>query len=145
VVTGVHSYEDRDMTRQEEANVAIVKAAYAAGARGDWDAFFADVIDETEFHEAPSLPYGGVYRGRADIVRGAKLMFGAWDDFQYKILQYTAGGDIVVVHVLISGIGRKTGKSFSMPIMEMWRCNEGKVIEIRPFYFDTSRCVECFG
>lgn len=133
------------MTSQEDKNLAIAKAAYEASARGDWDSFMKEVTDETEFHEPPSLPYGGTYRGVADIIRGAKWMVGAWDDFKFQILEYTAGGDLVIVHLLISGMGRKTGKSFSMPIMEMWRFKEGKVIELRPFYFDTHRCVECFG
>jgi ketosteroid isomerase-like protein len=133
------------MTSDEDRNLAIAKAAYAAAARGDWETFMKEVTDETEFHEAPSLPYGGTYRGLADILRGAKWMAGAWEDFKFQILQYTAGGDLVVVHVLISGMGRKTGKSFSMPIMEMWRFKDGKVTELRPFYFDTHRCVECFG
>jgi len=113
---------------------------------GNPDGFFAAVTEETEFHEAPSLPYGGVYRGVEGVKRGVmKLMFGAWEDFTFQILQYGAGGDLVYVHVMISGVGRKTGKSFSMPIVEMWRLKDGKVTEVRPFYFDTARCVECFG
>ena len=133
------------MNNEEKRNLAIVKAAYAASAKGDWDKFFAGVTDETEFHEAPSLPYAGTYRGKADIMRGTKQVFGAWEDFSYQIMQYTAGGDLVVAHIMISGIGRKTGKSFSMPIMEMWRLRDGKVVELRPFYWDTARCAECFG
>lgn len=134
------------MTNQEERNIEIVKAAYEAVIKGDFDGFFAAWTDETEFHEPSSLPYGGVYRGVAASKRGlSKLVFGAWDDFTFQILQFGAGGDLVFAHVMISGIGRKTGKSFSMPIIEMWRLKEGKVIEFRPFYFDTARCVECFG
>lgn len=133
------------MTSQEERNIDVVKTAYAALAKGDQDGFFAAVTDETEFHEAPSLPYAGVYRGLAAIKRGAGMMFGAWDNFSFDVLQYGAGGDVVFVHVMIGGTGRKTGKSFSMPIVELWRLKDGKIVEIRPFYFDTARCVECFG
>ena len=122
-----------------------MRKAYDALANNDWEGFYADVTDKTEFHEAPSLPYAGVYRGRADIERGVKLMFGAWDDFTSNFLQFGAGGDLVFVHVIISGIGRKTGKSFSMPVIELWRLKDGKVTEIRPFYYDTARAVECFG
>jgi uncharacterized protein len=133
------------MSNQEERNLAIVKAAYAAMAKGDFEGFLANIGDDTEFHEAASLPYAGTYRGRTEIARGAKLMFGSWEDFTFNIMQYLSGGDLVVVHLMISGIGRKTGKSFSMPIMEMWRIRDGRVIELRPFYWDTARCVECFG
>ena len=133
------------MASLDEENLALVKTAYEAGARGDWDTFFANVTDETLFHEAPSLPYGGIYRGRADIQRGSQLVVACWENFQFKVLNYMAGGDVVVAHVLISGVGRKTGKSFSMPIMELWRIKDGKVVELRPFYWDTHRCLECLG
>jgi ketosteroid isomerase-like protein len=134
------------MTNQEQRNIEIVRAAYEGLGNGDYDRFFAAWTDETEFHEAPSLPYGGIYRGVTASRRGvAKLVFGTWEDFTFQILQFGAGGDLVFAHVIISGIGRKTGKSFSMPIVEMWRLKNGKAIEFRPFYFDTARCVECFG
>jgi uncharacterized protein len=135
------------MSPQEVTNVAVAQAAYEASARGDWGAFMklGGISDETEFHEAGSLPYGGTYRGEADIIRGATLMGRAWESFTFQVLGFCAGGDLVIAHVLISGIGRKTGKSFSMPVMEMWRFRDGKAIELRPFYWDTHRCVECFG
>jgi ketosteroid isomerase-like protein len=135
------------MTSVEQENLAIAKSAYAASARGDWKAFLeiSRATDTTELHEAASLPYGGVYIGVAGIARGATLMAGAWDDFRFQVIEFAAGGEIVIAHVLISGTGKKTGKSFSMPVMELWRFREGQVVEFRPFYFDTHRCVECFG
>ena len=133
------------MTSEEERNIGIIKAAYNEMLSGNPDGFFAAVTDETVFHEAPSLPYAGTYRGIKEVKRGVNLMFNAWEDFTFSILQYGAGGDLVFVHVMISGIGRKTVKSFSMPIVEMCRLKDGKVTEVMPFYFDTARCVECFG
>ena len=133
------------MTNEEDRNINIIKTAYGELLKGNTDAFFAAVTEETEFHEAPSLPYAGVYRGLKEVKRGVNLMFNAWEDFTFQVLQYGAGGDLVFVHVMISGIGRKTGKSFSMPIVEMWLLKDGKVVDVRPFYFDTARCVECFG
>lgn len=133
------------MTREETRNIDIIRTAYESMLKGDVDGFYAAVTEGTEFHEAASLPYGGVYRGVAAVRKGVQRMFSSWDDFSFQILQYSAGGDLVFVNVMISGVGRKTGKSFSMPIIEMWRLKNGKITEIRPFYFDTARCVECFG
>ena len=133
------------MISEEQRNIDIIRTAYGEMMKGNTEAFYSIMTDETEFHEAPSLPYAGTYRGRAQVERGINKMFRSWDDFSFQLLQYGAGGDLVFVHVMISGVGRKTGKSFSMPIVEMWRLKDGKVTEVRPFYFDTTRCVECFG
>jgi ketosteroid isomerase-like protein len=45
-------------------------------------------------------------------------------------------GDNLIAYRLArakDGFGRKTGKNFSMPIIEMWRLKEGKVTVVRPF------------
>jgi uncharacterized protein len=134
------------MTDQDEMNVAVVKKAYATAEEGlGWEAFFADFTDESELYEAPSLPYGGIYRGKNSIVRGAHTVFSTFDDFHFEVLGYMAGGENVIAHVLLTGRGKKTGKTFSMPLMEQWRIRNGKVIELRPFYFDSARVSECFG
>lgn len=133
------------MATEQERNLEIIKSAYAAGLAGDFDTFFKDLSEDCIFYEADSLPYGGEYRGVEAIKRGTQLMFGAWDNFNFEITDYCAGGDLVTVSVRISGVGRKTGKSFSMPIIEAWRLKDGKIIEIRPFYYDTARCAEVFG
>jgi uncharacterized protein len=133
------------MTSEEDKNLAIVKAAFAAGAEGDYDKFFADLTPDAELHEADSLPYGGVYRGPEAVKRGVKTIYATWDEFKVDILQYGAGGDLVFVHMMISGVGRKTGKSFSMPVIDFWRLKNGKIVEIRPFYYDTHKAREVFG
>jgi len=130
---------------QEDTNLALVKKAYDMLGKNDIPGFFALFAADAELHEAPSLPYGGVYRGLAAVQRGSKLVFNAWKDFTYEVLQYTAGGDLVIVHVMICGVGKNTGKSFSMPIAELWRVKDGKVVELRPFYYDTHRAVEVYG
>lgn len=133
------------MATEQQRNLEIIRAAYAAGQAGDLETFFKNVSEDCIFYEADSLPYGGEYRGPEAIKRGTMLMFGAWDDFQFAVTNFCAGDDLVTVHVRISGVGRKTGKSFSMPIVEVWRLIDGKIVEIRPYYFDTARCAEVYG
>lgn len=132
-------------TPEEDNNLAIVKSAFAASAKGDWQGFMTNLTDTTEFHQAPSLPYGGVYYGLKDIQRIAKLVFESWGDFSYEVVQFAAGGDRVFILMYVGGTGKAAGKRFSMPAVEVWRLKEGSVTEIRPIYFDTHRVVECFG
>jgi ketosteroid isomerase-like protein len=136
------------MTNEEKLNLEIVKKAYAVaqgepGGGDGWETFFADTTDETEFHEAEVLPYGGLYRGTKQLVRAAGIVFGTWKDFSYQIRGFTVGGNTVIVDLMVSAVGLKSGKSFSMPLLELWRMKNGKVTEIRPFYYDTARVAAC--
>ena len=134
------------MSREEEGNLAKVKRAYVALERGmDVQDFLVDFSDDCELHEAPSLPYGGMWRGKEGIARGVGTVFGTFDDFQFQVLGFLAGGDHVAAHLMLSGTGRKTGKHFSMPLLELWRFRDGKVVELRLFYFDSGRVADCFG
>ena len=36
-----------------------------------------------------------------------------------------------------AGTGKKTGQAFSVPLAAVWRLEDGRVKEVRPFYFDT--------
>jgi ketosteroid isomerase-like protein len=121
----------------EEANIAVVKLFYQYLDRGDRDGAYANVMaDDCILHEAPELPYGGVYRGREvmqDVL--ARVMQG-FDEVSCTIRNYLAGGDEVVVHLHLSGVGRASRKAFATPIMELWRIRDGKAVELRPFLFD---------
>lgn len=129
----------------EEQNRQKTIEAYRRAFEGDWDGFCADFDENIQLFEADSLPYGGVYRG----VEGAKRLFrsamGAWDDFGFSVEQIAAAGDLVFIYVHMTGRGKKTGKSFSYPLTELWRFRDGKVVEFRPFYWDTHRMREVYG
>ena len=127
------------MGKQEEDNVALVKSFYEHLANGDRDGAYANVMaEDCVLHEADSLPYGGVYHGRPlmkDVLRNVVARF---DEFEVEIRNYLAGGDEVVVHLHLAGVGRESRKPFSMPVMELWRIRDGKVVEMRPFLYDAA-------
>jgi hypothetical protein len=125
------------MGMQEEANVAVVKRFYQYLAEGDRDGAYANCMaEDCELHEAESLPYGGVYQGRDHMKQVLAGVTGRFDEFRYEIRNYLAGGDEVVVHLQMAGVGRDSRKPFALPVMELWRFRGGKAIEMRPFLFD---------
>ncbi|PEQ10202.1 hypothetical protein B2G71_23625 [Novosphingobium sp. PC22D] len=134
------------MGRQEEDNIAVVKTFYEYLGRGDRDGAYASVIaEDCVLYEADSLPYGGVYHGREtmkDVLRGVIARF---DDFEFEIRNYLAGGDEVVVHLHLKGVGRQSRKSFSIPTMELWRVRDGRVVELRPFLYDAAALSEALA
>ena len=127
------------MRENEEANIALVRRFYQYLAEGDRDGAYANVIaEDCELHEADVLPYGGVYRGREVMKQTLAAVMAGFDEFECRISNYLAGGDEVVVHLHLSGVGRESRKPFSIPAMELWRIREGRVVELRPFLFDAA-------
>lgn len=129
------------MGQIEDANLAIVQKFYEyieSGDREQSEIGFAELVsDDCALCEPEVLPYGGVHTPKP-VMRAAMnaLTEKYFQNFEYKVSNYLAGGDEVVVHLHIQGIGRETGKPFSMPVMELWRIRDGKAVEIRPFLFD---------
>jgi uncharacterized protein len=134
------------MGAQEDANIKIIKTFYEYLAKGDRDWIYANLIaDDIELIEPPSLPYGGIYRGKDLVRRTLKTVVETWDNMEFEIVNYLAGGDSVVVHAYLGCTGRRTGKSFHIPMMELWRIRDGRIIELRPFFHDTARMAEVYG
>lgn len=134
------------MAKREDDNIALVKKFYGYLADGDRDAAYANVMaEDCVLHEADSLPYGGVYHGRAlmkDVLRDIVARF---DEFEVEIRNYLAGGDEVVVHLHLAGVGRESRKPFAIPVMELWRIRDGKVVELRPFLYDSAAMTEALA
>jgi uncharacterized protein len=127
------------MGTQEDANIAVVKRFYQYLADNDRDGAYANVLaEDCVLHETGVLPYGGVYRGRELMKQTLAGVIAGFDDFACEIRNYLAGGDEVVVHLEISGVGRISRKPFKVPIMELWRIRGGKVVELRPFLYDAA-------
>lgn len=59
----------------------------------------------------------------------------SFDDFEVEIFNFLAGGEEVVVHLAIKGVGRTSRRPFSKSIMELWGIRDGKAIELRPFLY----------
>jgi ketosteroid isomerase-like protein len=125
------------MASQEETNIARVKRFYQYLDDGDRNGAYANTFaEDCELHEAAALPYGGVYRGRETMKDALAGVMAGFDEFRCEIRNYLAGGDEVVVHLHLAGVGRVSRKPFSVPVMELWRFRGDRAIELRPFLFD---------
>ncbi len=131
------------MTTPEQNRQTVVDA-YVAYAEGRHDDFFALFDAEVELHEASTLPYGGVYKGIKEFRHGIDRMLASWAEMRFEIEAITAGGDLVFVHFNTAATARN-GRSYAFPVLELWRFKDGKVIEMRPIYWDTHKAVETFG
>lgn len=102
------------------------------------------VAEGCVIREAESLPYGGTYYGPEGFVHLVKTVFGLWQDCNLDIKNvWTDGIDRMIHYSQMSGHTAKG--SFSMPMVEYYRVENGKMTEITILYFDTQRLAELAG
>jgi ketosteroid isomerase-like protein len=87
--------------------------------------------------EAESLPYPGVWEGLDGFVTLLETVFGIWKDCHLDVRHLVADGEWVVALLEMRGAETKSGIPFKMPMAEVFRVKNGKVVEITPYYFDT--------
>jgi ketosteroid isomerase-like protein len=118
-------------------NREIVQAVFDASAKQDWDTVKSYLHGEIEVIEAESLPYAGVFKGPDGFIALNQQVFDTWADAASHIDHLIADGDHVVVLGSFSGRGKETGQAFTVPLAAVWEFRGEKVIQVRPFYFDT--------
>ena len=124
-------------------NLEVVRRLFDAVERRDGESFARGFDERVTVHEAPSLPYGGVYRGMEGIARHAQAYTAAWDAFQgdeERRLdpEFLADGDRVIVLWRQRARHPETGGRFDAPVVSVYRLREGKVVESRMFHFDAA-------
>jgi len=119
-----------DSTRSEESK-QTVKAMYDAGVSGDSAGFFRVIHENAEVHEPPCLPYGGSYRGHGAIGSLAIHIGKFLDLSTLKVDHMLAEGDLVLASVRV-----KTRSGNEIEMLEQSRVRNGKIVDLRIFYFD---------
>lgn len=119
-----------------EGNRRILIDALKKLIGGDSEGFWAIYDPDVVFHEASCLPYGGEHRGLAATKAAFAQIeetFGAMKSVFEAVL---AAEDIVILYQTITFTVRGNGNSGSLPVAELFRFRNGKVIEWRAHYFD---------
>ena len=106
-------------------------------ALGDADAFWALFDPEVVFYEAGCLPYGGAHQG----IEATKAAFAKLSDTfseNHVVFEEVLGAEeLVIAYQTISFRVKANGATGSIPVAELFRFRNGKVIEWRALYFDS--------
>ena len=116
---------------QEQSNRELVREIYAALLSGDNTVFAGAVHEDFEAHVAPAMPWGGVYDAEAILSDVMPRLATAIDVSSLRLTSISADGDDVVALL--------TGRSVSgnaLWIAEDWTFRDGKIGQLRVFYFD---------
>ena len=136
-----------------QQNVEVVKRLFDAVARRDQAGLLEAYHPEIVIHEAPSLPYGGDYRGHQGAIEHVNGFYRTWEALKPRELIESAmrehlpivletTGDYVVVlgqnRAVVPGSRRK----LDLPEVFVFRVQDGRVIESWMFHQDTVAILE---
>ncbi|PXY43293.1 nuclear transport factor 2 family protein [Flavobacterium hydrophilum] len=110
----------------------------------DFNTMATLIEDGAIYNQAEGLPYGGTYKG---FNEWTKMFAKSTEFFELEIEKEPvyfsdASKNEVVIYFTIKCKAKKSGKTLSMPISEHFDLKDGKITDIRPFYFDTKQFAE---
>ena len=121
-------------TDETELNRKVVSqlldAIHTMDVAGVLDLFDPAVV----MHEPPNLPFSGVYHGVEGIAELMGKLLPVVNLSGVEVETMTAGADWVI---LLTHIPLQTGDA-RIDLSECFRLADGKIVEIRVFYWDTT-------
>ena len=113
-------------------NRQIVVDFYAAGVRGDLEAFMSYLADDFVLYEPPFLPYGGTYRGKQAMLEGFGKIGEYLDVSGLEVDHLVADGEHVIG--ILRAPDRATGEL--VLIAEESTLRDGRIVEMRVFFHE---------
>ncbi|MEV3926934.1 nuclear transport factor 2 family protein [Actinomadura coerulea] len=112
----------------------------AAGGpgKGDFSVMAAHLTADVVMYQAPSLPYGGTWRGHDGMERFMAAMSELWSDLTFREQHFAVDGETVMVRNDCVFRARATGREVDTSVLQWITVRDGLVSEFRPFYLDTA-------
>jgi ketosteroid isomerase-like protein len=139
-----------------DSSAEVVLAVFDAIEERDPEKLFELFHEEVEFHEAPSLPYGGSMRGKEELreqleTTPQQTWLGTWgplqpteEDRRMDPRVVTTNGDEVVVSYRQRAVG-PDGERFDKPVLGIYEVRDAKLARAQMFHFDTAAIVDFLG
>jgi len=128
------------------ADAELVRQLFAAVEERDGQAVLDAYATDVVIREAPSLPYGGEYRGHAGALRHALAYTATWDHLQSaedrKLLPEVRGCDDRVLVTWRQKATARDGRHLDVPVVDLIGLRAGKVVSLEMFQQDTAAVLD---
>jgi ketosteroid isomerase-like protein len=108
----------------------VLHAAYAAIIRGDFDALGEFLTDDVELNICGFGPIDGTWKGRSDVVAGARKNYGQVENQKPEIEGVIAQGESIAVLLRESGVLKSTRQVYSIRGVQWFTFAHGKIRKI---------------
>ncbi len=118
------------------------ESAYMAAGGGDFAGIAATLDPECVIYQPKSLPYGGEWRGHSGFEAWMQAFARQWSSLEVKDAELYLDGDVIVSSSHVYAIAKPTGLRLDWPLLQLFKMREEKILELRPFYWDTAALLE---
>jgi ketosteroid isomerase-like protein len=127
-----------------QENVDLVRSLGQIFGAGSIEALATIFDAEIEWHEDPSFPEAGVYRGIEAFTAYARQFTAEFERIDYEPREIIDGGDDQVANMRVRGKGKASGAEFE--ISGWWAITIRNRKVVRCFaYLDRDRALEAVG
>ncbi|RYX96105.1 MAG: nuclear transport factor 2 family protein [Comamonadaceae bacterium] len=122
------------MTSNHCANVEIVRAHYAASARGDVEQMMLNVSPDVCWTEMAGFPCAGTWIGPHAVVEHVFAVLGRdWEGYRFELQTIIDGGEHVIGIGSYHGTFHASGKKMQARVTHVWRLEDHKVVAFEQF------------
>lgn len=115
------------------------EAAYLVADVPDFSRVSVTLDPECVIYQPASLPYGGVWRGHDGFDSWMRAFCEQWASLEVSGTQlYPSGDDVIVSQSHVYATSRRSGVKADWPLLQFLRFRNGRILELRPFYWDTA-------
>ena len=114
-------------------NVEVVRAMYAAFARGDREALVSHLDPSIRVHDRPVHPEASVYEGPEGFLRFAETDWDSFDEVIYEPQEFVEREPYVIVPIKQRGTGKGSSLAVEESIVNVWKLRAGKCVELRNY------------
>ncbi len=151
--TGTTNTNTKASPKQPESEAAEVLARLLAAeekysadpSEENWKAVAECLDPEFVLYQAASLPFAGEWRGRDGFRAWMRAMADNFTSFKGRDARVITSGDTVIVVLTLVGEARKTGQHIETPLVQVNKVRGGRMLEVRPFYWDTAATSAALG
>lgn len=118
------------------------ETTYLLSAERDFAGIAATLDPECVIYQPASLPYGGEWRGHAGFEAWMQAFSRAWTSLEVRDAELFPHEDVIVSRSHVYARARTNGRSIDWPLLQFFRMRNARILELRPFYWDTATLVE---
>jgi uncharacterized protein len=116
------------------SNIDIVRAHYAASAKGNIEEMMAHVSPQVRWTEMAGFPCAGTWVGPQAVADNVFAVLGRdWIGYRFELQSLIDGGEHVVGVGSYHGTYRATGKAMQACVAHVWHLQGGKVVAFEQF------------
>jgi ketosteroid isomerase-like protein len=126
--------------------VRLVRQAYAAANRRDFDLLLTGIDPGIEYHpsEAWQIDFDPLYQGYEGYLAAWRVVLDAFEDLRLDPEEMLDLGDRFLVTIKLSGQGAESGVSISQPLYQLYTLRRGSVVRQDDFQ-DRAEALEAVG